>query len=66
MAQIQFSLIKKIQIGRPEHSLPLPPPTPYIRWNLIFALTPTPAKSRRHMCIIPNKDKELEKLVRYT
>ena len=28
MGQIQFSLIKKIKIGRAEHSLPPPPPPP--------------------------------------
>ena len=57
MAQIQFSLIQKIRIGRPEHSLPsthLHPITSY------FCLTtppppppPIPPKSGRHMCITP-------------
>ena len=39
MAQIQFSLIEKIKIGRPEHLL-RPPPHP-------------PPQSERHMCITP-------------
>ena len=39
MAQIQFSSIKKIKIGRPEHSLP---PTPLCPITSHFCLNPTP------------------------
>ena len=35
MTQIQFSLIKNIKIGRPEHS---PAPPLYVQQHLIFAL----------------------------
>ena len=61
MAQIQFSLIKKIKIGCPEHSL-----TPYPQCLITshFCLTPHPPpphhththmpQSGRHMCMTPN------------
>ena len=62
MAEIRFSLLKKIKIGRPEHLLI---PTPYVQY-LIFALLPSPfpptythshtlhpPQSGRHMFIIP-------------
>ena len=53
MAQIQFPLIKKIKIRRPEHSL-IPNPTKSD--ILIFALPPLPPlQSGRHMCIAPNE-----------
>ena len=29
------------------------PPTPYVRYYLIFASSPTPRQSGRHMCITP-------------
>ena len=38
MVQIQFSLMKKIKIGRPEHLLT---PSPYVRQHLIFVKHPT-------------------------
>ena len=52
MAQIQFSLIKKIKIGRPEHSLTPHPPTSD---NISFLPSPPPPspQSGRHMCITP-------------
>ena len=58
MAQIQFSLIEKIKIGCPEHSLtPYPPTSDNIPSH--FYLTPPPLppcspQSERHMCITPN------------
>ena len=58
MVEIQYSLIKKIKIGRPEHSLtpyPLRPITSH------FCLTPStsphplhPLQSGCHMCLTPN------------
>ena len=52
MVQIQFSLIKKIKIRRPEHLLY---PTPLHPMSSYFCLTlPQPPKSGRHMCITPN------------
>ena len=48
MAQIQFSLIKKIKIGRPEH-LQMPHPLYLITSH--FCLTPTFSQSGRHMWI---------------
>ena len=52
MAQIQFSLVKKIKIRRPEHLLY---PTPLRPMSSYFCLTlPQPPKSGRHMCITPN------------
>ena len=52
MAQIQFSLIKKIKIGYPEHSLTPPPPTSD---NISFLTYPPPHSPQigRHMCINP-------------
>ena len=50
MAQIQFSLIKKKKIGRPEHSLPPPPPT---FDSISFLPYPHPLQSGHHMCITP-------------
>ena len=47
MAQIPFSLIKKIKTGRAEHSL-TPPLRPI---TSDFCLTPHPLQSGRHMCI---------------
>ena len=47
MAQIQFSLIKKIKIGCPEHSLPLTLLRP-ITSHFCLALH---LQSGRHMCI---------------
>ena len=47
MAQIQLSLIKKIMIGRPEHSL-IPHPIRPITSH--FCLTPIPLQSGRTMC----------------
>ena len=45
MVQIQFSLIKKIKTGCPEHLLTAHTPLPYVRYHLIFALPPsTPLK----------------------
>ena len=52
MAQIQFSLIKKMKIRRPEHLLY---PTNLRPISSNFCLTlPQPPKSGRHMCITPN------------
>ena len=51
MAQIPFSLIKKIKIGRPEHLL-----TPHSLRPITshFSLIPPPPyQSGRHMCITP-------------
>ena len=51
MTQIQFSLIKRIKIGRPEHSLiphPLRPKT-----SRFYLPPPPPPQSERHMCITP-------------
>ena len=50
MVQIQFSLTKKIKIGRPEHSLP--PTHPFVRQHLIFVLTLHPVKVDV-MCVSP-------------
>ena len=50
MTRIQFSLIKKIKIGRPEQSLPPQPPTSDI---ISFLPPPTPRQSGRHMSITP-------------
>ena len=44
--QIEFSLIKKIKIGRPEHLLTSPAPTSD---NISFLLQFLPPKSGRHM-----------------
>ena len=53
-AQIQFSLIKKIKIGRPEHSLTPHPQRPITSH---FCLKSRPSsKWMSYMCIIPNKD----------
>ena len=42
MAQIKFSIINKIKIGRPEHLLPQ---STYVRYHLIFAFpTSVPTK----------------------
>ena len=52
MAQIQFSLIKKINIGHPEHSLypqPLRPITSYFRLTHL----PNPLQSKCHVCVTP-------------
>ena len=46
MAQIQFSLMQK----RLDVQSTCYPPLPYI---LIFALTPHPRQSGRHICITP-------------
>ena len=54
MAQIQFSLVKKIKIRLPEHSLT---PHPLCPITSNFCLTPTPhqpPQSGRHICITPN------------
>ena len=54
MTQTQFSLIKKIKIGRPEHSLTfLPPSLRPITFH--FCITPQPPQSGRHMCITPKQ-----------
>ena len=50
MAKIQFSLIKKIKIGRPEHLL-TPPSLRLITSH--FCLTHNPPQSGPHMCINP-------------
>ena len=51
MAKIQFSLIKKIKIGRPEHSLTSPPVTSY---NISFLPYPTHTTLKVYvMCITP-------------
>ena len=50
MAQIQFSLIKKKKIGRPEH---LVTPTLLHLTTSYFCFTPLP-QSGRHKCITPN------------
>ena len=54
MAQIQFPLIKKVKIGRPEHSLT---PHPATSDNISFfpcpSPPPPPPQSGRHMCITP-------------
>ena len=62
MARIQFSLIGKIKIGRPEQSLT--PHPPYVRYYLIFDLpppTPTPLKVDV-ICVSSLTAKELEKV----
>ena len=51
MTQIQFSLIKRIKIGRPEHSLPSPPTFANISFWPYRSPTPYPLQSGRHMCI---------------
>ena len=50
MVQIQFSLIERIKIGCPEHSLTPHPPTSN---NISFLPYPQPSQSGRHMCITP-------------
>ena len=52
MAQIQLSFIKKIKIGRPEHSL-LPPPHPPTSDNISFLPYPPPPIKVDVMCINP-------------
>ena len=56
--QIQLPLIKKIKIGRPEHSLTPPPPTPLRPITSHFCLKPpSPSphpQGGRRMCITPN------------
>ena len=48
MVQIQFSLIKTMKIGRPDHSpIPLRPIISH------FCLTPIPPQSGTHICITP-------------
>ena len=56
MVQIQFSLIKKIKAGRPEHSLsthPLSPITSYFCHT--SQLPPTSPQSGCHVCMTPNE-----------
>ena len=56
MAQIQFSLIRKIKIGRPEHSLTPQLPTSHNISFFVLTLYPLPTpQNGRHMCITPNK-----------
>ena len=50
MVQIQFSLMKKIKIGRPEQSLT---PQPLRLITSHFRLTPFMPQSGRHVCITP-------------
>ena len=54
MAQTQFSVMKKIKIGRLERLLP---PTPLRPITSHFCLAPTlhPPQSERHMCITSYK-----------
>ena len=63
MAQIQFSLIKKIKIGHPEHSLT---PTPLRPITSHFCVTPPPTpQSGRHMCITPKSKRKQHARARY-
>ena len=48
MAQIQFSLIKKVKTGRPEHSLPPTSLRPVVSHFCI--IPPVPPQSGRKMC----------------
>ena len=48
MGQIQFSLIKKIKIGRPEHLL-------HTSDNITFLPYPHSPQFVRHMCIAPKR-----------
>ena len=59
MAQIQFSLIKKIKIGRPEHLLTPSPHSPTSDNISVLPYhplppSPHPHQSGRHMCITPH------------
>ena len=53
MGRIQFSLIKKSKIGRPEQSLT---PHPAISDIISFLPLPHPPQNGRHMCITPYAD----------
>ena len=53
MAQTQFSVIKKIKIGRPEHLLPTTPLRLTISYFCLPPRPPPTPQSERHMCIIP-------------
>ena len=52
MAQIQFSLTKKIKIRHPKHLL-TPHPLRPITSHICLTPTPTPPQNGRHMCITP-------------
>ena len=60
MTQIQFSLIKKIKIGRLEHSLSPNPLRPIVSH---FCLTLPHPQSGRHMFIAPRVEKMSWKIV---
>ena len=53
-ANLIFFNKKKIKIGHPEHSLPLPPvPLRPITSHVCLIPPPSPPQSDRHMCINP-------------
>ena len=56
MAQIQFFLIKKVKIGRPERSLTPTPSLHPITSHFCFIPPPSPPQSGLHMSITPESN----------